>query len=130
MKKTATLIALGFILLVILISVIPDYKASQRPFNKLSTYAKAEGFALGVLLTDPSQIGSTESEIARLEALVKRKIPTRFFTGKESLSISAEQAVAVPGFVLMDGDGKLAAKEGGVIKAENLVKYFMDLHTH
>jgi len=130
MKKIITLIVIIFIAALIFISVIPDYKESQRPFNKLVTYAKAEGFALGILLPNPSMQKKADMEVVKLEKKIERTVPVKYFSGSEAKDISQEQRISVPGYILLDGDGNVAAKESDVFRAGAVLKFFTDLHTH
>ncbi|PLX71323.1 MAG: hypothetical protein C0602_01575 [Denitrovibrio sp.] len=130
MKKYFPLIAILFIAAAIFISVIPDYKESKRPFNKLVTFSKAEGFALGVLLPDANMEFNASKEVVRLGEMVDRFIPTQYFSGADAVSISREQGISVPGYLLLDGDGNVVVRVSDVLRAEDLTKYFQDLHTH
>lgn len=130
MKKIIPFIVVIFIAALVIISVIPDYKDSQKPFNKLATYAKSEGFALGILLPDFSMQQKAGVEVVKLEKNIKRTVPVRYFSGEDAVNIAREQGVSVPGYILMDGDGNVAARESDVFRAGDVLKYFSDLHTH
>ena len=130
MKKFFPLIAVAFIAMVTLISVVPDYKKSQEPFNKLLSFGKAEGFAVGVLVDDDASKNSAMQEIAKLEKMMGKIIPTKYYVGDTAIVMAGKQMLTVPAFMIIDGDGNLAIKSKGVVTAKTLVPYFSDLHTH
>lgn len=127
MKKLFPFIAVGFIALAVLISVIPDYQKSQQPLNKLLSYGKAKGFAIGILTND---IKAAEAEIAKLEQKLNRAVPVKFFSPEEQRQVSQEASLGVPSFLIADGDGNLAVSENGEATADKLAGYFSNLHTH
>lgn len=130
MKKFFPLIAVAFIAVVTLISVVPDYKRSQEPFNKLLSFGRAEGFAVGVLVGDESAKNSAAQEIAKLEKMMNKTIPTKYYVGDAAFVMAGKQLLSVPAFMIIDGDGNLAIKSKGLVTAKTLVPYFSDLHTH
>lgn len=123
-------ILIAFIGVVVIISVIPDYKDSKRPFNKLVAFASSEGFALGVLMPDASMVTKAAEEVEKTESIIQRSIPTKFLSGADAESIAHEQGVSIPGYILLDGDGNVAVRENDVLKSDVLSKYFANLHTH
>jgi hypothetical protein len=130
MKKLFPLIAVAFIAVVVLISVIPDYKESQKPFNKFLSFAKSNGFGVAVLVKDDVASANAVQEIIKLEKNLGITVHTAYYTGDEAVKMAAEQLLTVPAFFIADGDGNLAVKEKGEITAQRLVPYFSDLHTH
>jgi hypothetical protein len=130
MKKFMPLIAIGFIVAVIVLSAVPDYINSLRPFNKLVTYAKDNGFAVGIVTEDFNGQEMAQAEIAKVEDILKRKIFARYFMGDEAREFAAEQRIGIPGFVLLDGDGNVAHSVTGQITSTRLVSLFKNLHTH
>ena len=130
MKKLIPLVIILGIIAVTLLAVIPDYRQSQRPFNKLASFAKANGFAVGVLLADGASKGSTATEIYKVEDVLKRKIFVKYYEGKEAMQLSAELHLRIPGFIVMNGDGNLAHKSEGVLTATKLTSFMTNLHTH
>jgi len=130
MKKYIPFIAVIFIAAAVIISVIPDYKKSQEPFNKLLTYAKSEGFAVGVLVKNDQDVSQAQVQIDALASQLNRSIPARYYTGDTAAKIAVEQMLGVPSFVIINGDGNLAVKVNGKVTAKKLVPYFSDLHTH
>lgn len=130
MKKIFPLIAVVFIIAVVFVSVIPDYKESLRPFNKLVTFSKAEGFALGILLPDYEMQAAASKEVIKLEQQLQKTVPVKYFSGKDAMSIASERGVSIPGYLVMDGDGNVAGIEKDVFRARDAMKYFTNLHTH
>lgn len=130
MRKFVPFIALSLTAAVIFLAAIPDYKESKRPFNKLVTFAKAEGFALAVLLPESGMVKRAEQELAKLEELIKRSVPVRYFHGEEATGLGAEAGVTVPGYIIMDGDGNPAVRENDFINAGRISGYFQNIHTH
>jgi len=130
MKKLFPLISVAFIAVVVLISVIPDYKESQKPFNKFLSFAKSSGFGVAVLVKDDVTSVNAIGEIIKLEKSFGVTIHTAYYTGDEAIQMASEQHLTVPAFLIADGDGNLVVKEKGVVTAQKLVPYFTDLHIH
>ncbi|PLX67816.1 MAG: hypothetical protein C0603_06755 [Denitrovibrio sp.] len=130
MKKLVPFIVILGIIVTTMLAVIPDYQKSQRPFNKLASFAKTKGFAVGILLADGSSKASAATELLKVEQIMKRKINVKYYEGKEAMQLSAELQVRRPGFIVMDGDGNLAGKEEGPLDATKLTAIMTNLHTH
>ncbi len=130
MKKLIPLIIVLGILVTTILAVIPDYQNSQRPFNKLSSFAKSKGFAVGVLLADDSSKASSATEILKVEQILKKRIHVKYYEGKEAMQLSAEVQLRRPGFIVMDGDGNMASKAEGPMDANKLTSLMTNLHTH
>lgn len=130
MKKIFPLIAVAFIAVVVFISVIPDYKESQKPFNKFLTFAKENGFGVAVMVKDDFAVGNAVQEIIKLEENLGKTVHTVYFTGDEAIKMASEQLLTVPAFMIADADGNVAVRQKGEVTASGLVPYFTDLHTH
>jgi len=131
MKKfIIPVVAVIGIAVVIAISALPDYLKSLRPYNKLVTYAKSNGFAIGIVTQDFNGREIAEAEIRKVEDILKRKIFVKYFEGAEGEEFAAEVKIGIPGFILIDGDGNLANRVTGELTAGRLVSLFSNLHTH
>lgn len=130
MKKIIPLIAVAFIAAVVLLSVVPDYRKSQQPLNKLATFAKSNGFGMGVMVKDSDGQQAAEQEIAKVEQILKRGVPTRFYVGDAAMILAAEVGGTIPGYLLIDADGNLSVVERGRVTAQKLTSHISELHIH
>jgi len=130
MKRFFPLIIVAAIVLMVLGALVPDFQISQQPLNKLITGAKANGFAVGVVVSDSAAQARIAAEIDKVEKILQRKVFTKYFMGDEGAAFAKDQGLGAAGFVVLDGDGNIGNRYNGELKSKLLVSVISQLHTH